>query len=160
LASITFPIEASHILMFARAIGEVNPVYADAEKAKASEVEGIIAPPTFVQAAAQFDPDFSMRPRPGQQWMGSANTASGIDSKPSSSGGLHAEQHFEYFRLLRPGDVLTVESKPGRVWEKESKRAGKLVFSERITEFHDQDGELVCIVRSVVAKPERPVAPT
>ena len=55
LAKLTMPIEASHIMMFARAIGDTNPVYHDAEAAKQSEAGGIIAPPTFPQAVAQFD---------------------------------------------------------------------------------------------------------
>lgn len=156
MAKITFPVEATHILMFARAIGDDNPVYHDAEKAKASDVGGIIAPPTFAAAAAQFNPD-GMRPRPGEQWFGSGRTASGIDGKPASAGGLNAEQHFEYVRPLRAGDVLTAETKPGTTWERESKRAGKLLFSDRITEYRDQNGELVLTVRSVGVKTERPV---
>ena len=65
------------------------------------------------------------------------------DDKPSSTGGLHAEQQYNYHRPLRPGEVLTSEVKQGAVWEKESKRAGKLTFRERITEYRDQSGELV-----------------
>jgi acyl dehydratase len=42
-----FPVEASHVMMFARAIGDPNPVYADAEQAAASEVGAIPARPTF-----------------------------------------------------------------------------------------------------------------
>jgi acyl dehydratase len=156
LAKITFPIEATHILMFARAIGDDNPVYHDAEKAKDIDAGGIIAPPTFTAAAAQFNPD-GMRPRPGEKWFGSGKEPTGIEGKPSSAGGLNAEQHFEYFRPLRPGDVLTAEARPGRTWERESKRAGKLWFSDRITEFRDQKGELVVSVRSVSVKTERPV---
>lgn len=68
MAKITFPIEATHILMFARAIGDDNSVYHDAEKAKETEVGGVIAPPTFTAAAAQFNPD-EMRPRPGEKWF-------------------------------------------------------------------------------------------
>jgi hypothetical protein len=74
LAKITFPIEATHILMFARAIGDENPVYHDAEKAKDTEAGGIIAPPTFAAAVAQFNPDGS-RPRPGEKWFGSGKGA-------------------------------------------------------------------------------------
>ena len=70
---------------------------------------------------------------------------------------LHAEQHFEYHRPLRPGDVLSVESRPGEIWERESKRAGKLTFRERITEYRDQKGELVVTARSVGVTTERPV---
>jgi acyl dehydratase len=158
LAKITFPVEASHIMMFARAVDDPNPVYRDADAAKATEVGGIIAPPTFPQSVAQFDPDYFLRPKHGQKWFGSGRTATSIEGKPASSGGLHAEQHFEYHRPLRPGDVLTVESRPGASWEKESRRAGKLVFTERITEYRDQKGELVVTARSVGVRTERPVA--
>jgi acyl dehydratase len=158
VAKITFPIEATHILMFARALGDENPVYHDAEKAKDSEAGGIIAPPTFATAVAQFNPEGS-RPRPGEKWFGSGKTPSGIEGKAPSAGGLNAEQHFEYFRPVRPGEVLTAESRPGKTWERESKRAGKLSFSDRITEFRDQKGELVVSLRSVTVKTERPVDP-
>jgi N-terminal half of MaoC dehydratase len=157
LAKITFPVEATHILMFARAIGDTIAAFTDAEKAREGETGGIIAPPTFPQAAAQFDPEYHLRPKPGKPWFGSGKTPSGIAGKPASSGGLHAEQHFEYHRDLRPGDMLTLETKPGQSWEKESKRAGKLLFRERITEYRDQDGALVVTARSVVVTTERPV---
>ncbi|MDG2024460.1 MAG: MaoC family dehydratase N-terminal domain-containing protein [Actinomycetota bacterium] len=159
-----FPVEASHILMFARAIGDTNPIYHDESHAAGTEVGSIIAPPTFAQASAQFDPDYFLRPKAGQKWFGSGGTASGIiggekkeasnsegEEKESGSaaGGLHAEQHFTYHRHLKPGDVLTAETKPGESWEKESKRAGVLKFSESITEYRDQDGELVVTARGV-----------
>jgi acyl dehydratase len=157
LAKITFPVEAGHIMLFARAIGDYNPVYHDAEVAKNSEVGGIIAPPTFPQAVAQFDPDYPLRWRPGQPWFGSGKTPSGVEDRPSGGGGLHAEQHFEYHRQLRPGDVLTVETRPGNTWERESRRAGKLTFRERISEYRNQHGELVVTARSVGVTTERPV---
>jgi len=158
LAKITFPIEATHIMMFARAVGDENPVYHDADKARKTEVGGIVAPPTFGVAVAQFNPEGS-RPRPGEAWFGSGKTPSGIEGKAPSAGGLNAEQHFEYFRPLQPGEVLTAETRPGKTWERESKRAGKLLFSDRITEFRDQNGELVMTLRGVSVKTERPVDP-
>ena len=162
-----FLIEASHIMMFARSIGDDNPVYYDEEHKSESGCEGIIAPPTFAQSSAQFDPDYFLRPKTGGEgWFGSGKEPTGL--KPSSggsgggsgvgaAGGLHAEQHFDFERPIRPGDVLKVVTKPGRTWEKESKRAGKLMFSERTTEYRDQNGELVCTARSVGVKTERPV---
>jgi acyl dehydratase len=162
---ITFPVEASHIMMFARAIGDPNPIYYDAEAAKNTEARGIIAPPTFTQAAAQFNPDYGLRPKIGQPWFGSGRTATGVERKKSGGGapggggggGLHAEQEFTYHRPLRPGDVLTSKTEPGKTWEKESKRAGKLVFRESITEYRDQDGELVITARGVGVSTERPI---
>ena len=154
---ITFPVEATHIMMFARSIGDYAPEFHDAAEAAGTDAEGIIAPPTFPQAVAQFNPDYHLRIKPGEPWFGSGASPSGIEGKPASSGGLHAEQHFEFERPLRPGDILTVTTRDGDAWEKESKRAGKLMFSERITEYRDQNGDLVCTARSVGVRTERPV---
>jgi len=157
-----FPVEASHILMFARAVGDPNPIYSDAEYAAGTETGGIIAPPTFAQSSAQFDPDYFLRPKIGQPWFGSGKEPTGIkrekkegESSGAASGGLHAEQHFTYHRQLRPGDVLTGTEKPGKTWEKSSARAGKLTFTETITEYRDQNGELVITARGVGVRTER-----
>ena len=71
--------------------------------------------------------------------------------------GLHAEQHYEYHQPLKVGDVITAEVKPGKSWEKESKRAGKLKFSESVTEYRNQDGELIITATSVGVVTEKPV---
>lgn len=154
-----FPIEASHIMMFARSIGDPNQIYAEEAYAAATEVGGIIAPPTFVQASAQFDPDYRLRPVIDEPWFGSGAGPTGVPAEKKSGqarsgGGLHAEQHFEYHRHVRPGDVLTATTRPGATWEKQSKRAGRLLFSESITEYCDQDGELVVTARGVGVKTE------
>jgi len=146
-----FPIEAGHIMLFARSIGDKNLIYYDEDYAKKTEPGCIIAPPTFVQASAQFDPDYFLRPKIGEPWIGSGKNPTGM-TQPSEGGvgrGLHAEQHYEYHRQLKVGDVLKAETKPGKTWEKEGRRAGKLVFTESITEYRDQKGELVITARSV-----------
>jgi acyl dehydratase len=164
MAEVKFPIEASHILMFARAVGDDNKIYSDADYAKTTEPGSIIAPPTFAIASAQFDPDYFLRPKNGQPWFGSGKEPTGVKKSSSGSGGgggggggLHAEQHFEYHRHIKPGDVLTVTVKPGKTWEKEGRRSGKLVFSETVSEYRDQNGELVITARSVGVRTERPV---
>ncbi len=162
-----FPVEASHIMMFARAVGDTNPIYYDEEAAKQTEPGGMIAPPTFVQASAQFDADYFLRPKIGERWFGSGKNPSGSNApEPEAPAegrgggggtGLHAEQHYEYHRQLRPGDVLHAVNKPGKTWEAEGRRAGKLHFSESITEYYDQNNELVITARSVGVRTERPV---
>jgi hypothetical protein len=159
LAIERFPIEAGHIMLFARAIGDENPVYYGDDP---------VAPPTFVQASAQFDPDYPLRPKPGKAWFGSGRepTGSKRDVGTSASAGkgdggggtgLHAEQHFEYHRPLRPGDVLHAEHRDGATWEKQGRRAGKLVFNEMITEYRDAAGALVVTARTVGVRTERVV---
>ena len=157
-----FPIEAGHIMMFARAVGDDNSIYYDAEYAASTECEGIVAPPTFVQASVQFDPDYSLRPRTGQPWLGSGGSPTGVGRSSGGGGrrvggGLHAEQRYEYHRHPRVGDVLTATTRRGNSWEKQGRRSGKLVFSERITEYRDQNGALVVTATSVGVRTERAV---
>ena len=73
-----FPVEESHILMFARSIGDPNPIYADPDYARGTEVGAVIAPPTFVQASAQFDDEYPLRPVIGKEWFGSGKEATGL----------------------------------------------------------------------------------
>ncbi len=158
-----FPVEAGHVMAFARAIGDFNPVYHDAAAARSTEVGGLIAPPTFVQASAQYDPDYPLRPRPGVTWFGSGRTPSGYVAAEGSSGsggggtGLHAEQHYEYHRPVRPGEVLTVSSHEGKSWEKQGRRGGLLQFREAVTEYRGEDGELVVVARMVGVRTDRAV---
>ena len=142
-----FPVEAGHILMFARAIGEENP-------ADRALVDGaVLAPPTFVMAAAHADPGYPLRPRPDEPWFGSGRAPG---AAREGGGGLHAEQHFEYHRPVRAGDVLVPRAGAERTWEKEG-RSGRLVFVERVTEFCDPDGTPVVTARQVSVVPEAPV---
>jgi hypothetical protein len=157
-------------MMFARAIGDTNPIYADADYAATTEVGAIIAPPTFPQSSVQFHDTYVLRPTPGQYWLGSGQAPSGSNgAKPTPSSGnnsgsgspksddglgqmantLHAEQHFEYKRPLRAGEALTSRSRAGEGWEKQNRAGKTLKFSEQITEFLDQGGDVVALARSV-----------
>lgn len=165
-----FPIEAGHIMMFARAIGDANPVYHDPHRARDSEVGGIVAPPTFVQASAQYDPDYPLRPHPGRPWFGSGTTPGGRSEAPGGGEqdgarggghgegtGLHAEQHYVYHRPIHPGEVLHLTVAPGASWEKQGRRGGLLQFRETVTEYRGEDGELVVTARSVGVRTAKPV---
>ena len=157
-----FPVESGHIMMFARSIGDANEIYYDEDYAKSTDQGAIIAPPTFVQSSAQFDPNYFLRPKIGEEWFGSAKDPTGITKKEGGGGGggggggLHAEQHYVYHRQLKVGDILSAETKPGKSWEKEGRRGGKLTFSESVTEYRDQNGELVITATGVGVRTERP----
>jgi hypothetical protein len=151
-----FPVEATHIMMFARAIGDPNPAYADPDSPEAQALGGVVAPPTFAMAGSQFDPDTVLRPKLGQPWFGSGREPSGVVRE--GSGLLHAEQVFEYHQPLRAGMELVATEREGKSWEKESKRGGMLKFSETITDFRDAaTGELVVSATLVGVITERPV---
>lgn len=149
-----FPVEATHIMMFARAIGDLNPAFHNPESDEAKASGGVVAPPTFPMAAAQFDPDNPLIPRPDTPWFGSGKTAG--FAREGGTGGLHAEQIFEYQRPVRPGDRLTGTAREGRSWEKQSRSGGTLTFTEKITDYVDAADELVVSVTMVTVMTERP----
>lgn len=139
-----FPVEAGHVLMFRRAVG-----YPDAEDgADTANLE--FAPPTFVQASVHFEPHSRLRPDSGSWW----GSAGGPGAMPEGGGGLHAEQHYTYHRPVRVGDVLSSVERDGETWEKKG-RSGTLKFAERITEYRDQQDELVVTVRGVAVRREQ-----
>jgi hypothetical protein len=137
MSAARFPVEAGHILMFARALGDDSPAYQGALTG-----DPVVAPPTFSWAAAHFDPDCAVRPRAGEPWP------------PPGRGGLHAEQSYTYHRPIRSGDVLSVTERPGRTWVKESRRGGSLHFAEVLSDYRDAAGELVVTACMTTVQPK------
>lgn len=146
-----FPVESINVLMFARAAGDENPIFRDRDAARAAGLD-IAAPLTFVQASAHCDPQYPLRPRPGEPWFGSGREPG--TRHPQLTRTLHAEQHFEYHRPLVVGDVLTWRVIPGETWTKQSRSGGVLEFEEVLIEYRDGNGELVITSRSVTARTE------
>ena len=56
---IKMPVEGSHIMMFARSVGDDNPIYHDEEYAKTTEVGPVIAPPPFPRSVATIGDGFA-----------------------------------------------------------------------------------------------------
>ena len=158
LTTARFPIEEGHIMMFARAIGDPNPIYRDRAYAAASPLGTIIAPPTFVEAAIHFDERWPFRPRIGERWMGSARLPKNGPNPLGDHGGshFHASTAFDYHALLRPGMVLNAATRPGKVWEK-SGRSGLLRFYDAITEFRDENDALAVTSTLTVVSTEHKV---
>lgn len=153
MADHEFPVDRTAILNFAAALGETNPIYWDETHAAGTPLGGVIAPPTFAVAAALWNPDYGLRGIRQIPKRAAPPAAERAAREGRGGGGsarlLHGEQRFEYHQPVRPGMRLVASSRPGRTWEKEGKRGGKLRFSETITELRDERGELVVIATSV-----------
>ncbi|MGO4205197.1 MaoC family dehydratase N-terminal domain-containing protein [Rhodococcus sp. TAF43] len=147
-------VHGSHLLQFARAIGDPEPAYTDVDRLTVSGPDALVAPPTFLMAADHFDPAYARRPRPGVAWIASRRR------EPDQQAGFHMEQHFTFHRPVRAGDVLTADDRPGDTWRKSGRRAGTMTFSETLTDYRDADGALVATARWVQAMVEHtpPVA--
>ncbi len=89
------PYEVSRVKIreFADAIGDANPIYRDAEAAKAAGHPDVIAPPTFPIVVSLGNPAL-------------ADPELGLNYAMV----VHGEQRFEYTRPVRAGDVLVTTS--------------------------------------------------
>ena len=145
-----FPVDRTSIMLFASALGETNRAYYDEEYAQENGLGGVIPPPTFLTAAAHWDPNHNLKgvrripaPHKPKQKAPAQSASDGGGGGRNVSRLLHGEQRFIYHKPLHPGAVLTVTRKPGKRWEKEGKRGGTMQFSENISEYRDESGELV-----------------
>ena len=91
-------VERGKIKEFARAIGDLNPLYVDDRIGQASEWGDIIAPPTFATTFRDEAADTSTFLR---------------DLGTDISRVLHGEQEFEMHRPIRPGELNTYMSAAG-----------------------------------------------
>jgi len=150
-----FPVDRTQIMLFARSVRDINPAFCDPHSPEAKALGGVVTPPTFVQCSAHYQPDYPLdltRPRTGP-----APAHRGDGGGGGLGRGLHAEQHYDYHHPIHAGDTLTVTTRPGERWEKQGRKGGKLLFSESITDYTNQDGVLCVTARSVGVQTERAV---
>lgn len=132
LAPSVLPIERTRLQFFAKAIGETDPIYLDAEAAKDAGYRDIPAPPTFL-FAAELD--------------------SGASDKLLEDLGipfeklLHGEQGFTYHQPICAGDTVTVRTRISDIY---SKKNGALEFVARTSTASNQAGETVAELRTVL----------
>jgi acyl dehydratase len=127
----TATVEAGKVRLFCKAIGEENPIYADEAAAKAAGFRAIPAPPTFLTAVTNDDPD-----------KGALLRALNVDLGLV----LHGEQHYEYLAPVHVGDRITCQQKVIDIYDKKS---GALWFVVSETEMKDQAGKPVAKARSI-----------
>ena len=129
----TAEVVAGEVAEFARAIGDLNPLYVDPDSAKQSRFGAIVAPPTFPirLGAAAGDPEVFLA----------------LDLNYASL--LHAEQEFEWFRPLVAGEKVTIIGRVGDMWEKQGK-SGTLDFVVLEQIARDQKGETVYVARTTL----------
>jgi N-terminal half of MaoC dehydratase len=120
-------VELGKVREFARATGATHPAYFEDEHPP--------IPPTFLMAAALWQPDDVPRPY----------VALGMDLRRV----LHGEQEFRFHGPLpRAGDRLTVEIRIESVEEKEGRRGGTMRLAHIVSEFTNEAGEVVAHARA------------
>jgi len=128
----TTTVEAGKIRLFCKAIGEENPVYQDEAAAKAAGYRAIPAPPTFLTAVTNDDPD-----------KGGLLRLLGVDIGLI----LHGEQHYEYLAPVHVGDRITCQAAVKDIYDK---KGGALWFVASEMEMKDAaSGKLVAKAKSI-----------
>ena len=122
-------VEKGAMRKIAEAIGDTNPLWQDEEYAKKTDYGSIIAPPTFLASLRVPETEVEM-----------------FKMKTPLKGFLNASNELEFFRPIKPGDVISVTDKCVDIVEREGKRGKMLVITTERT-FRDQNGEVVALGR-------------
>ena len=128
-------VTAEHVADFARALGDPNLLYVDANAAARGPFGGIVAPPTYPIAFMT------------QAMAGGMDTFLELGLNFMTL--VHGEQEFEYRRPIRAGETLTLTGRIADVYEKTG-GSGTLDFVVLETEATAADGRQVFFSRNTL----------
>lgn len=125
-------VEKGALRLFAKAIGETNPINTDETAARAAGYRSIVAPLTYVSCLQGLAPRYF--PVAGLL---------GFDESEA----LHGEQAFEYRAPICAGDRLTLQERIVDIFDK---KEGALNFVVSSTEVRDQGGAVLAVSRETL----------
>jgi acyl dehydratase len=128
---------------YARAVGDLAPIYFDDEAARAAGYDGLVAPPTFVGHAVVEGSTLDDLREDGL-WIDRRGRRLRLAVSRTMFGG----EEWEFREPVLVGDTITAERRLGKVEEKEG-RAGPFVLIHYETTFTNQRSEVVAISRLV-----------
>lgn len=131
-APFTVDVEKGRLRLFAKAIGETNPIYLDENAARKAGYASLPAPPTF---------GFSIAMDAEQPFL--ILDELGIDKTRS----MHGEQMFDYIEPICAGDRITGVQV---VLETYEKKGGAMRFIVTETGLKNQHGRAVGNLRTVI----------
>jgi len=135
-------VEAGRLRLFAKAIGENDPMFTDEAAARAAGHRGLPAPPTMAFCLDMDVPDpFGYLAEMGVPVQNI----------------LHGEQSFTYHAPIYAGDSLSFRSRIADIY---AKKGGALEFIVKETRVENQDATLVAELRAVVVVRNPSVSPT
>lgn len=121
-------VEKGRVKFFADAIDDDNPIYTDPEFAATTRFNEIIVPPLFL-----IDNGIA----PHVDYVTKFNPLTAL---------INGGTEVEYFLPIKVGDTITAEPMVVGLEEKEG-RSGRMIFVTVQATYHNQNGELVCLVK-------------
>ena len=117
-------VEKGRLRLFAKAIGERNPIYSDELAARAAGYRSLPVPPTFFFCLEMERPD-------PYDWFHELGIPVGRV--------LHGEQSFTYHRIACAGDLLTFDAEVTDIYDK---KGGADRKSTRLNSSHIQKSRM------------------
>jgi uncharacterized protein len=134
------PVTQTAIRQWVEAMGDTNPVYVDDAAARATGRQGVVAPPTMLQAWTMRGLAASQRPDPrpsGRGELFAVLDEAGFTSVVATN----CEQTYE--RELRPGDRIAMREVIESVSDEKDTALGRGHFITTRMTFTDGDGDVV-----------------
>lgn len=125
-------VERGAVRLFAKSIGETDPIYFDIDAAKSAGYRTIPAPLTFAVTLIALSPEYF----PAAALIGFAE-----------ENALHVGQEFTYVSTICVGDHLKVTGKIADLYEK---RGGELKFVVTENEIRNGSGEIMVTARETL----------
>jgi len=138
------PVNEPMIRHWAAAFEDWNPIYTDPEQAVASRYGGLVAPPLMLQTWTMATPVITgIAERGGSPVAGEDDAPLSILDRAGYTATLATNSEFEIVRYLRPGDVISASTTFESISEEKTTRMGPGRFVTWVTEYTDQNGEVV-----------------
>ncbi len=143
------PVNAPMIRHWCDAVDDRNPVYTDPEFAEKSLHQGLVAPPTMLQAWVMP----GLRP-PGAEAPGAGAMRSvlALLDEAGFTSVVATNCRQEYVRYLHPGDEVSVASEIESISEEKRTALGAGHFVTQRMTFRDRDGETLATMRFRILK--------
>ena len=142
-------VDRSSIQKFATAVCDTNPLWTDEEYAKGTRWGGTMAPPTFL---------ISISPQATLADGRTPNTSeTALPFEKPYKRGFSAGDEWEAFKPVRPGDVLTVTTVLGNLFEKQGRPGvGRMLFVRTDNTIRNQRNEVIAVHRYTSVSYEGP----
>jgi len=127
---------------YARAVGDMAPIYFDEAAARAAGYDGLVAPPTFVGHAVVEGATLDDL-RVDGMWLDR-----GPRVRLGVSRSMFGGEEWEFRLPVLVGDTITAQRRLGAVEEKDG-RSGPFVLLHYETTFTNQHGDVVAVSRLV-----------
>ena len=138
------PVNVPMIRHWVDALDDRNPVYLDEEAARRTRFGGIVAPPAMLQAWTMPRPKIKgIAERGGAPTEMASDNPIPVLDEAGYVGTLATNSELEFFRYLRPGDLLHASNEVESISPRKQTGLGLGYFVTWVTTYQTDAGEVV-----------------